>query len=44
MTRRVPESREDSPEFLPFPDDLNDGLVPVGLEIANLQVADFGLS
>ena len=34
----------DAPEPLPFPDNVNDSLVPVGLEIRDLQVADFGLS
>ena len=34
----------DAPEFLALTDDVNDGLVPVGLEIPDFQAADFGLS
>jgi len=34
----------DAPEFLPFPDNVKDSLVPVGLEIPDFEIADFGLS
>jgi hypothetical protein len=34
----------DAPESLPFTDDINDSLIPVGLEITDLQAANFGLS
>ena len=34
----------DAPEFLALADHVNDGLVPVGLEIPDLEAADFGLS
>jgi len=30
--------------FLPFANDINDGLIPVGLEIFNLEAANFGFS
>ena len=32
------------PELLSLADDIDDGLVPVGLEIPDLEAADFGLS
>ena len=32
----------DAPEFLAFADNVNDGLIPVGLEILDLEVAEFG--
>ena len=34
----------DTPESLPFTDDVNDSLIPVGLEILDLQVANLSLS
>jgi hypothetical protein len=34
----------DAPELLAFPDDVNDRLVPVSLEILDLQAANLGLS
>ena len=34
----------DAPESLPLADHINDCLVPVGLEILDLQAANFGLS
>jgi len=34
----------DAPEFLAFADHVNDSLIPIGLEIAYLKVAEFGLS
>ena len=34
----------DAPESLPFTDDINDCLIPVGLEILDLQAAYFRLS
>jgi len=39
-----PAVQGDSSELLPLADDINDGLIPVGLEIANLESAKFGLS
>ena len=36
--------QRNSSELLAFPDDIDDGLVTVGLEIPNLQVTEFGLS
>ncbi len=34
----------DAPEFFPLTDDINDCLIPVGLEILDLQAAYFGFS
>ena len=34
----------DPPELLSLAEDVDDGLVPVGLEIPDLEAADFGLS
>ena len=34
----------DAPESLPFTEDINDCLIPVGLEILDLQTANFGFS
>ena len=34
----------DSPKFMPLLDHVNNGLVTVGLEILDLEVADLGLS
>ena len=34
----------DAPEPLPFTDDIDDSLVPVGLEILDLETTDLGLS
>ena len=34
----------DSPKFLPLTDNVNNGLVPVGFEILDLEVADLGFS
>ena len=34
----------DAPEFLPLADDVDDGLVPVGLAIIDLQAANLGFS
>ena len=33
----------DAPEFLAFADHVNDGLIPVGLEILNLKAANLSL-
>lgn len=33
-----------SPELLSFPNNINDSLIPIGLEILDLQAASFGFS
>ena len=33
----------EAPELLPLADDIDDGLVAVGLEIADLEATEFGL-
>ena len=39
-----PGVQGDAAELLTLPDDINDGLVPIGPEIADLEAADFGFS
>ena len=42
--KQGPRVQGDSSELLSLADNINDGLVPVGLEIADLEATDFGLS
>jgi len=39
-----PGGQGDPPELFPLADNVNDGLVPVGLEITDLETAQFNLS
>jgi len=42
--KQGPRVQRDSPELLSLADNINDGLIPVGLEIPDLEGAEFRLS
>ena len=42
--KQGPGVQGDAPELLSLADHINDGLIPVSLEVSDLEVTDFSLS